>query len=589
MVADEGQRKLTAILAADVTGYSRLMAGDESATVLALKNARQVFQTRISAHNGRLIDATGDSVLAAFQSVVGAIECAVEVQDQLTTDNAALPDDRQMQFRIGVHLGDIIEERDGTIFGDGVNIAARLENLADPGGVMISEDAYRQVRRNPQLGFQDSGVHRLKNIPEPVRAYRITEPGGQPTRGRRPTRTDKPIIAVLPFDNLSGDSEQEFFADGITEDIITRLSQYQTLGVIARNSTFIYKGEPVDIRKIAKDLNADYVVEGSVRRAAQRVRITPQLIDTETLEHIWSDTYDRDLSAADVFAVQDDVTRRIAAVVADEHGVLLRRHGKSLPDKAPEELESYEAIFRLAAYNNNLTDETFQTALTCLERAVKHDPDYAAAWGGLAELYADGYALGFYRGSDPLDRALKAGEKAIALSPADQRARWGVAYAHFHRRDLDAFLRTVERVIEANPNNAYWMGVVGWALALAGQWERGRKLIEDAEQLNPNHPTTARYPLAIEHYVKGDYEAALQEIERTRNLAFFWTPLMNAAIYGRMGRRNEARTALADLRSMKPDALKRPGFYFGAYVFPEDIVAELVNGVEMAIAYQASD
>ena len=337
-------RKLAAILAADVAGYSRLMAEDESATVAALNAARAVVRERIEQHGGQLIDTSGDSVLAEFRSVVEAVQCAVEIQETLKERNEPLPADCRMLFRIGVNLGDIIEQDDGTIYGNGVNVAARLEGLAEPGGINISDDAYRQVMRTLSLGFQDIGEHEVKNIPEPVRVYRVLPEGAEilakpasprksgPGRktpilaaisavvliavaaivrvvagdsrtkvAERPADAGEPSIAVLPFDNMSGDSGQDYFADGMTEAIITELSRVPDLLVIARNSSFAYKGKAVNIADIAAALGVRYIMEGSVQKAGDRVRITAQLIDAETGGHIWADKFDRAL--VDIFDI----------------------------------------------------------------------------------------------------------------------------------------------------------------------------------------------------------------------------------------------------------------------------------------------
>ena len=378
----DNQRKLAAILSADAVGYSRLMGDDEAATVAALDGARAVFREVIAAHRGRVVDTAGDSVLAVFDSVVEAVAGAAEIQDRLTEENAAVAEDRRMRFRIGINLGDLIAKPDGTIYGDGVNIAARLESLAEPGGVTLSEDAYRQVRNKLDLAFEDIGEHAVKNISEPVRAYRIK---GRGDGGAPKTPEDgaammaRPALAVLPFNNMSGDAEQDYFADGLTEDLITALSLDKTFPVIARNSTFVYKGKSTDIRQVAKELGARYVLEGSVRKAANRVRINAQLIDAETGHHIWADKFDRELE--DIFELQDEITARIAATIEPE---LHRAEQMRSLAKKPANLEAWDYVQRGMADLAAFTAEGNLRAREMFERALALDPDYAHAHAGLS-------------------------------------------------------------------------------------------------------------------------------------------------------------------------------------------------------------
>ena len=306
------RQRLAAILAADAAGYSRLMAADERATLAALDAARAVFRQRIEAHQGRVIDMAGDSVLAVFETASGALQAALAIQGDLTARSAASDPERRMAFRVGVHLGDVIEKPDGTVYGDGVNIASRLEGLAEPGGVTVSDAVQCAIRQGVEASFEDLGLQQVKNIERPVRAFRVRIVRS-PAPAVAGERIDKPTIAVLPLDNMSGDPQQEFFADGITEDIITELSRFRDLFVISRNSSFKYKGRAVDVQAFARELGVQYVVEGSVRKAGNRVRITVQLIDAETNRHLWAERYDREL--ADIFAIQDEVTQAIAATL----------------------------------------------------------------------------------------------------------------------------------------------------------------------------------------------------------------------------------------------------------------------------------
>ena len=322
-MSDRGLRqRLAAILAADVAGYSRLMAADERATVAALEAARKVFRTQIEANQGRVIDMAGDSVLAVFDTATGAVSAALAIQKIVNSSAGSVPEDRRMHFRIGVHLGDVIEKADGTIYGDGVNIAARLEGLAEPGGLTISDSVHNAVRGKVSASFVDQGDRKMKNIPIPVHTFAVraagaAAPKAAPAVGEIDlSPPDKPSIAVLPFANMSGDPDQEYFTDGVTEDIITELSRFRSLFVIARHSTFTYKGNAVDVRTVAKELGVRYVLEGSIRRSGNRIRVSGQLIDAVSGNHIWAERYDRLLE--DVFAVQEEITRSIVTSIAPQ-------------------------------------------------------------------------------------------------------------------------------------------------------------------------------------------------------------------------------------------------------------------------------
>ena len=385
------KQRLAAILAADVAGYSRLMAADERATVAALDAARKVFRSHIESSQGRVIDMAGDSVLAVFEIATGAVSAALAVQQQLKTLVAGVPEDRRMRFRIGVHLGDVIEKPDGTIYGDGVNIAARLEGLAEPGGITISDSVRIAVKGKLAASFEDRGEQAVKNIPDPVRTYRVRAQGAtqgqaKPAAGAGEidlSLPDKPSIAVLPFANMSGDPEQEYFTDGITEDILTELSRFHSLFVIARNSSFSYKGKSVDVRSVAKELGVRYVLEGSIRKSANRIRVTAQLIDALTGNHLWAEKYDRVLE--DIFAVQEEVTRAIVAAIAPhiETSEMDRSRGAR-----PGNLSAYEVAMRgwaaaqkaFGEGNRSSRDEAIQLA----REALAIDPRCGAALRTLA-------------------------------------------------------------------------------------------------------------------------------------------------------------------------------------------------------------
>jgi TolB-like protein/class 3 adenylate cyclase len=525
-MAPRVQRRLAAILAADVVGYSRLVGADEAGTIARLKALRQEFiEPLIADYGGRVVKLMGDGALVEFASAVDAVECAVALQHGVAEREAAEPEEWRIQFRIGINLGDIIVE-DGDILGDGVNVATRLEGLAEPGGICVARNVHNQVRSKLALPFEPMGEHRVKNIAEPVEVWRVVldEVALKPRKRHRiaplalaagmaallalgsagawwwqqsraavETAVADPVlampsgpsIAVLPFTNLTGDPAQEYFVDGVTEDIITELSQFQPFRVIARNSTFRYKGQAVDVREVGKDLGANYVVEGSIRRTNERVRVTVQLLDVRDGKHLWGETYDRNLTAADVFAIQDELTHAITSTIGDVQGVIARSISQEARHKRTDELSSYECVLRLHEYNRLITAEAHLAALQCLERVVKADPDYPDAWAALSEIYAEMHALGFNPRDDALDRALDAAQRAVALDATSQHAQWALAYAYFQGRDLENHVAAVEKVVRLNPNDAYYLGYAGWAIAFTGQWERGRALVDKAIALSP--------------------------------------------------------------------------------------------------------
>jgi TolB-like protein/class 3 adenylate cyclase/cytochrome c-type biogenesis protein CcmH/NrfG len=623
-MAPRAERKLAAILAADVVGYSRLVGADETGTIARLKALRKEFiEPLIAEYHGRVVKLMGDGALVEFASAVDAVECAVAIQQGVAEREASEPEERCIQFRVGINLGDVIIEGDD-IYGDGVNIAARMEGLAEPGGICVARNVHNQVKAKLALAFEPMGQHRVKNIAEPVEVWRVLLDGSVPKpklKARRlapvaiaagvagllalgaggawlwqqsraavqTTATDPvlampsgPSIAVLPFTNLTGDPAQEYFVDGVTEDIITELSKFQAFRVIARNSTFRYKGQAVDVRQVGKELGARYVVEGSVRRSPERIRVSVQLLDATDGEHVWGETYDRALTAEDVFAIQDELTRAVATTIADEHGVLSRTISERARRKRTEELSSYECVLRLHEYNRVLTPETHLAALTCLRRTVEVDPNYGDAWAALAEIYVDSYGNGFNPVDNALDKALDAAERALAIDPRNQQGQYGLAYAYFARRELESFMVNIEKVVRLNPNNGYYLGAAGWTIALSGQCDRGRELFDKAVKLNPYHPGWMLYPFIVCHYWADEYELALAEAHNLGLPDFFWTPMMFAAIYGQMGRTKEAQEALADALKLNPDLAERPHFYIGAFVVPEEFINKLVDGLRKA-------
>src|SRR5689334_19459927 len=420
MAEERVERRLTAILAADVAGYSRLMGADEEGMLAALKTLRrEVADPKIKEHRGRIVNTTGDGLLSEFASVVDAVRCAVEVQREMAARNADVPVERRIDFRIGVNLGDIIID-DNDIFGDGVNVAARLEALAEPGGVCVSRVVRDQVRDKLAIPFEDMGEQQVKNIARPVRAYRalLAERADGPSilsETAPRALPDRPSIAVLPFNNVSGDPEQEYFVDGITEDIITALSKWRWFLVIARNSSFAYKGKPIDLKEVGRDLGVRYVLEGSMRRAGQRVRISSQLIDIPTGTHLWAERYDRDLT--DIFAVQDDITSRVVAAIEP---ALSRAESQRVIAKRPEHMGAWDYCQRGFWYVHKGTRSDGVTAYGLFERALALDPNLADAHLGLARALIVQWNYGSVEDFAPFVR--QARESALRAAALDKES-----------------------------------------------------------------------------------------------------------------------------------------------------------------------
>jgi len=566
MALDSGRRRLAAILAADVAGYSRLMSDDEPATVQSLQDARAVFRDRIDAHGGHLVDMSGDSVLATFASVVEAVRCAVEVQDRLKTDNQSLPERRRMQFRIGVNLGDVIEQADGTVYGDGVNVAARLEALAEPGGVTISGMAWEAVRGKIEAGFDFTGEHVVKNMPSPVRAYRVTGPGASADAAIRAAPDaakagvsvfDRPAIAVLPFSNMSADREQEFFADGLTEDIITALAAWRSFPVIARNSTFAYKGQSPDIRLVGKELGARYVLEGSVRRIADRLRITAQLIDAGNGHHLWAERFDRQVE--DIFALQDEITRRIAAIVAPE---VERAEQKRLVSRDPSSLAAWEHYQRGVALLDKFSKKGNADAREMFTRAIALDANYALAYTGLAESHNRDLMLEY---SDNREEsaagAFDAAKKAVGLDPTDSEAHDMLAVAHLWPNHYEAAVEEAEHAVGLNPSNARALAILAVALDALGRHDEAIERFEQSLQINPRDPRSHIYvtSLARAHLAARRYQDAVKIARKTisQRPDYPHSHYILASALGQLGQLEEARTELAECERLQPGYLAR--------------------------------
>jgi adenylate cyclase len=619
-VAEPGQRrKLEAILSADVVGYSRLMQDDDAATVETLTKYRTIFSDFVNRHEGRIVDSPGDNILAEFDSPVEAVQSAIELQREFARRNRQLAEHRKMQFRIGINLGDILSRDDGTIYGDGVNVAARLESLAEPGGIMISESARMQVRSLIDVSIADAGEHEVKNIAEPVHVYRIVldETAAKPQKPRKVSRAliattavavlviaivaavvfwpsgepedpvlampTGPTIAVLPFTNMSGDPKQEYFSDGITEDIITALSRFRGLYVLARNSTIKYKGQPVDVRQVGRDLGAQFIVEGSVRRAGEKIRVSAQLLDATDGKHLWAETYDRELTAADIFAVQDEIVAKVVAVIGGSSGVIARAERKRIRGKPPGRLDAYECVLGFWAYQQALVPDEHLRLRKCLKRALEQEPAYAEAWIALAAIYRHEYSFGFNPqpgASPPLDRALVAAQQAALLDPS--LGHLALALTHFSRHELDQFFIQAERALTLNPYDPNTFAIMGLYIGYTGRCERGVALARKAIALLPEHPGWYHFPLFFCYYDSREYDAALEEALKINMPGFFWSPSVLAAVYGQLERRAEAAAAVGNLLKIYPSFQSKVWDELRKWNFAPNLIEHFVEGLRKA-------
>jgi TolB-like protein/Flp pilus assembly protein TadD len=540
------ERRLAAILAADVAGYSRLMGVDEEGTLAALKaDRREIIDPKIAEHRGRIVKTTGDGALVEFASAVDAVRCAMEIQRAMAEHNAAVPEDRRIEFRIGINVGDIIID-EGDIYGDGVNIAARVETLASPGAICLSENAYQQMKGKLTLDVSDMGEQQLKNIAQPVRVYRVQLDGATATVA--PTLPDKPSIAVLPFANMSGDPEQEYFADGISEDIITGLSKLRWFFVIARNSSFTYKGNAVDVKRVARELGVRYVLEGSVRKGGNRVRITAQLIDAATNNHIWADRYDGELT--DVFALQDEITKKVVAAIEPR---LLEAEGIRSQNRSPDDLGAWEMVIQANSLFWRLTKTENEAAIALLKRAVERYPDYAPAHSMLAFMMLVSGHLGW----SVEEQAAALAARAAALDDNDPWAHLALGYAAFVRRQTSVATAEFRRAIALNPNFAAAYGYLGWALAFDGQSDQAIAHLEEAIRMSPHDPQNAVFNagFAAAHYLAGRYAKAVEYSSTAlqQRSAFTAGYRIHCASLAQNGQSDEARAVLARLKELQPD------------------------------------
>jgi adenylate cyclase len=597
MATEDFRRKLTAILSADVKGYSRLMGEDEEATVRTITAHRKVITSVIEKYRGRVVDSPGDNILAEFVSVVDAVQSGVEIQEVIRAKNAELPEERRMEFRIGINLGDVIQEGE-RIYGDGVNIAARVEGLADPGGICISGSAYEQIENKLALGYDYIGEHTVKNIVKPIRVYRV--PTGPETlqkvteekkpvagwqkaavavvialivvaggvaiwKSYRPSPPpmevasvekmayplpDKPSIAVLPFNNLSGEPEQEYFSDGLTEEIISTLSRVPKLFVIARNSTFTYKGKPVKVQQVSEELGVQYVLEGSVRKAGDRIRITAQLIDALTGRHLWAEKYDRNIG--DIFAVQDEITKKIITAMQVK---LTEGEQAQAAAKGTNNLDAYLKYLQSMENMRHFNRESNALAKQLAEEAVALDPDYPMAYRALAAAHMMDVWLGTSKSpKQSIAKCMELYQKAIELDATYAEAYSALGFLYSMTKQYDKGIATAEQAVALNPNSADAHMLLGHTLRFAGRHEEAILEYKIAIRLNPYPPNPYLFGIAKSYAYTGQYDEAItwgKKAVRQKPDSFL-AHIILTEIYSLAGRDEEARVQAAEVLRVNP-------------------------------------
>ena len=597
MATKDFKRKLSAILSADVAGYSRLMGEDEAATVSTIETYREVMSTLIKQHRGRVVDSPGDNVLAEFGSVVDAVQCGVAVQNEFQARNAELPENRRMQFRIGINLGDVIEEGD-RIYGDGVNIAARLEALANPGGICISKTAFDHIETKLPLGYEYLGDQTVKNIAKPVGAYRVLmEPritvAGEKEKAKlfpfwqkkailagsvalvvvvivaviwnfyfRPPPMevaseekmvlplpDKPSIAVLPFEVLGGDPEQDYFAAALTDEVITRLSMFRDIFVIARNSVLTYKGKSTTAQQVGQELGVSYIMTGSVRKGEDKITITVKVVDAASGHHVWAHRYERDLK--DIFAVQNEIAASIVGVLGGPQGQIsnvLKRTAL----KRTDNLTAYDLVLRSDELNITWTKEDNAKARQLLEEAIRLDPNYAFAYTTLAWNYGLAYLLKF--GPSPeedLQKGFELAKKAVSLDESDAESHWVLGYIYLMKGEHERSLETYERARALNPNYADLLAEMGYALTYSGRAKQGLAQVKRAMRLNPFYPDWYLWVIGVAQYTMHQYKDAVAALKKITYHSTE-TRLYLAASYAQLGRLEEASTELKEVLKLDP-------------------------------------
>jgi len=589
------KRKLTAILSADVKDYSRLMGEDDEATVRTITAYREIITDVVQKYRGRVVDSPGDNILAEFASVIDAVSSAVEIQQKLKTKNAELPEERKMEFRIGVNLGDVIHE-DERIYGDGVNVAARVENLADPGGICVSGTVFDQIESKLPLGYEYLGEQSVKNISKPVRIYKalmdpeavgkvIGEQRVEPRQGQRvalaavtvlllivgglliwrsaspPVQIasiekmafplpDRPSIAVLPFDNLSDDPEQEYFSDGLTEEIIAALSSVPKLFVIARNSTFTYKGKPVKVQQVSEELGVRYVLEGSVRKGGDKIRITAQLIDAITGNHLWAEQYDRDIK--DIFAVQDEITKNIITAMQVK---LTKGEEVKAASKGTKNLEAYLKYLQANELVNKINPESNALAKQLAQEAIALDPDYAWAYYILGRSnMMDVWVKTSKSPKESIGKAIELAKKAIALDDTNTEAHGLLGFLFSMTRQHDKAVAEAEKGVALNPNSAFAHFIMGKTLFFDGRSEESIPEYKKAIRLNPIPPNNHLWSLGLSYAYTEQYDEAIKWCEKAvrQEPNDLLARMMTTVVYSLSGQDENARAEVAEVIRIQP-------------------------------------
>jgi adenylate cyclase len=656
------QRRLAAILVADVVGYSRLMGQDESGTLRRIKAVRrEVVDPNIAGYHGRVVKTTGDGILIEYPSAVEAVGCAVAIQRTMAERNAELPVDQRIAFRVGVHQGDIVVE-DQDIFGDGVNVAARLEALSEPGGICISGRVYEDMAGRLELPFEDNGEQQLKNIARPVRvhslgteaiaglpamptsasddpsnsgfarwlgqvlnptlqtkslrwlvllpvvlalagvgAWQVNRHSQGPPQVEAANQSRGPTIAVLPFDNLSGDPSQDFFSQGLSEELITVLSRFEHLGVLARNTTFVYKGQAVNIEELGRKLHAQYVIEGSFRRVPDQLSVTAQLIDARSGTHLWAQTYARPTTSASLLTIQDDIAQLIGTAIGDiRFGAVASAEFEPTRTKPATELSSYECV--LVAYQAvSFQIAPIQRARTCLEATVKRDPAYAQAWAIFTRVLLLQRWWGTGLGSPDADdmdnraylvpRIVEAGNRAVELAPNSAEAHSALFEAYYATCQPERMRVEADRVLAINPNDADALGLMGNDLAYAGLWDYGRQLVEKALTLaGPSAPRWWWWAIAKDHYRKGEYDKAFEYFRRSYTEQNWLDHLHVVYTLPYLDRTEEARVQIPALLKLKPDmSVREADRYYAMWCFDADFRNRMVKALRLAGLREETD
>jgi adenylate cyclase len=551
MTEGRAKRKLSAVLSADVKGYSRLMGQDETGTVDRLKEYRALMTDLIQQYRGRVVDSPGDNILSEFFSVVDATECAVKIQEELKNRNVELPKDRRMEFRIGINLGDVIEDED-RIYGDGVNIAARIESLAEGGGICISGSVFDQIEGKIPLNYDDLGEQSVKNIKKPVQVYRIYVESEESLMVEKEVKLpDEPSIAVLPFENMSGDPEQEYFSDGLTEEIITGLSKLPHLFVIARNSTFTYKGKAVKVQQVSREMGAKYILEGSVRSAGERVRITAQLVDGTTGQHLWADRYDRELK--DIFAIQDEITMNImiALQVKLTEGEQARSQAKYTNN-----LEAYVKYLQAGEYLVKFSKEGNILAKQKYQESIALEPEYAPAYAGLAGTYLKEAWHGWSETPEQSGAlAMQYAQKCVALDESLSYAHAALGLIHLVLRQWDKAIEESEIAVSLSPNSADSVVMLAVTYKAVGRVEEALSMLEKAMRLNPMPPNWYLHEFGTCYRLMGRYEEAIAVLKRVLNRSpdYLNSRLNLIHTYVMSGEEEAARIETVEVLKQSPD------------------------------------